>query len=48
MSQFSTMSEMYIFLASFLISSALDADYAMVMDYVDGEYHNFYKILLTI
>ena len=29
-------------------SSSLDADYDMTMDYVDGEYHNFYKILLTI
>lgn len=28
-------------------SSSLDLDYDMVMDYVDGEYHNFYKILLT-
>lgn len=28
-------------------SSSLDVDYAMTMDYVDGEYHNFYKILLT-
>lgn len=28
-------------------SSSLDADYDMVMDYLDGEYHNFYKILLT-
>ena len=28
-------------------SSSLDADYDMTMDYVDGEYHNFYKILLT-
>ena len=28
-------------------SSSLDADYVMVMDYLDGEYHNFYKILLT-
>ena len=28
-------------------SSNLDADYDMTMDYVDGEYHNFYKILLT-
>ena len=28
-------------------SSSLDLDYDMVMDYIDGEYHNFYKILLT-
>ena len=28
-------------------SSSLDVDYAMTMDYVDGEYYNFYKILLT-
>lgn len=27
-------------------SSSLDADYAMVMDYLDGEYHNFYMIRL--
>lgn len=28
-------------------SSSLDLDYDMVMDYLDGEYHNFYKISLT-
>ena len=27
-------------------SSSLDVDYAMTMDYVDGEYHNFYTIVL--